>query len=216
MKQTVILLHGLFMDGFSMRRMQRNFIEQGFNTYIFSYPTVQFDKISTIENLDSLIKQVIAMENTNLTLVGHSMGGLVARLYQTTYQNPYVKKIVTLGTPHNGSHIAKYLIKTKLGKILGTSGQSGIIDSIPDWNNICPLGCVIGSSKIGVNTILSPFHGKYGHSDGNVFFEEALLDNCTDHKVVPYSHTSLILYKNVVHDCIDFIKNNHFLKPSSI
>lgn len=212
MKQTVILLHGLFMDSFSMRRVQRNFIEEGFDTYIFSYPTVQFNHNVTLENLHNLITQLLDLKNTNITLVGHSMGGLVARLYQTTYNNSHVKRIITLGTPHNGSHVAKYLINTKLGKILGTSGQSGIIDVIPEWSEVCPLGCVIGESKIGVNTILSPFHGRYGHSDGNVFFEEALLHNCTDHKVVPYSHTTLILYKQVVQDCIHFIHNHRFLK----
>jgi triacylglycerol esterase/lipase EstA (alpha/beta hydrolase family) len=39
-------------------------------------------------------------------LVGHSMGGLVARAYLRGYGGAKVKRVITLGTPHHGSVVA--------------------------------------------------------------------------------------------------------------
>lgn len=40
-------------------------------------------------------------------LVGHSMGGLVARRYVARYGDSAVRAVVTLGTPHQGTEIAR-------------------------------------------------------------------------------------------------------------
>jgi triacylglycerol esterase/lipase EstA (alpha/beta hydrolase family) len=42
-----------------------------------------------------------------LILVGHSMGGLVSRAYLRRNGKARVAKLVTLGTPHRGSQLAK-------------------------------------------------------------------------------------------------------------
>jgi triacylglycerol lipase len=41
-------------------------------------------------------------------LVGHSMGGLVARAYLRAHGTARVAKLITLGTPHHGSRLAKF------------------------------------------------------------------------------------------------------------
>ena len=41
-----------------------------------------------------------------MTLVGHSMGGLVSRAYLRRYGSARVAGLVTLGTPHRGSMLA--------------------------------------------------------------------------------------------------------------
>ena len=44
---------------------------------------------------------------SQVVLVGHSMGGLVARAYLRRYGEMRVAKLVTLGTPHQGSMLAQ-------------------------------------------------------------------------------------------------------------
>ncbi len=39
---------------------------------------------------------------TNFQIVGHSLGGLVARIYQNKYQNINLNKLITVGSPHQG------------------------------------------------------------------------------------------------------------------
>jgi triacylglycerol esterase/lipase EstA (alpha/beta hydrolase family) len=41
------------------------------------------------------------------TLIGHSLGGLVARYYARRYPARAVRRIVTLGTPHHGTTLAR-------------------------------------------------------------------------------------------------------------
>ncbi|MBS0388365.1 MAG: alpha/beta fold hydrolase [Proteobacteria bacterium] len=43
-----------------------------------------------------------------VTIVAHSMGGLIARLLATT-QRPLIRRIVTIGTPHHGARLARWL-----------------------------------------------------------------------------------------------------------
>jgi triacylglycerol esterase/lipase EstA (alpha/beta hydrolase family) len=41
-----------------------------------------------------------------VTVVGHSMGGLVARAYLAKHGGAKVRRVVTIGTPHHGSVFA--------------------------------------------------------------------------------------------------------------
>ena len=55
------------------------------------------------------IDEVLAATGAHqLVVVGHSMGGLVARAYLRTHGVAKVIRLITLGTPHSGSELAKY------------------------------------------------------------------------------------------------------------
>jgi pimeloyl-ACP methyl ester carboxylesterase len=54
--------------------------------------------------IDALLAETGASQ---LILVGHSMGGLVARAYLRRFGIRRVAKLVTLGTPHSGSRLAR-------------------------------------------------------------------------------------------------------------
>jgi len=41
-------------------------------------------------------------------LVGHSMGGLIARSYLARHGNEHVARLITLATPHAGSELARF------------------------------------------------------------------------------------------------------------
>jgi len=55
--------------------------------------------------LDALSAEAASEE---VVLVGHSMGGLVASAYMRRYGPGPVTKLVTLGTPHHGSRLARF------------------------------------------------------------------------------------------------------------
>ena len=62
-----------------------------------------------VEPLARRIDEVLAQSGaTQLILVGHSMGGLVARAYLRRHGAARVKLLVTLGTPHGGSELARF------------------------------------------------------------------------------------------------------------
>lgn len=53
-----------------------------------------------------LLFELFAYVFIDLLLVGHSMGGLVARAYLRRYGELRVARLITLGTPHRGSLLA--------------------------------------------------------------------------------------------------------------
>ena len=75
--------------------------------------TVNLDPVfASIDHGGELIAQRIeeicaATGAARVVLVGHSMGGLAARAYLRAHGTARVAKLVTLGTPHNGSRLAK-------------------------------------------------------------------------------------------------------------
>jgi triacylglycerol lipase len=61
-----------------------------------------------VEVLDRRIDAVLAETGAaQLILAGHSMGGLVARAYLARFGTERVARLVTLGTPHAGSQLAR-------------------------------------------------------------------------------------------------------------
>jgi Lysophospholipase len=73
-------------------------IKEGYVVYLFDYDTRKYSS-ETLQNLHQLISKV---EESEVYLVGHSMGGLVARNYIHQYENN-IKGLVTIATPHNQS-----------------------------------------------------------------------------------------------------------------
>jgi triacylglycerol esterase/lipase EstA (alpha/beta hydrolase family) len=104
----VLLLHGIGCNAAVWTSMRRYLEREGLGpVYALSYgppfAAIEFfapqvaQKIAQIER-DTGASQVV--------VVGHSMGGLVARTYIRRYGGAHVRRLITLGTPHAGSRHA--------------------------------------------------------------------------------------------------------------
>jgi triacylglycerol lipase len=108
-KIPVLLLHGLFCNrglwhGFAKTLADHGHVVHGISMErafgsIDEYPA-QIDKA-----IQALLKQT---GRNKVALVGHSMGGLAARNYFRQYGDRLVEKVVTLGTPHQGTWISRF------------------------------------------------------------------------------------------------------------
>ena len=80
----------------------------------WSVATISLEPLYTsidnyVEPLARRIDEVLAQSGAaRLILVGHSMGGLVARAYLRRHGAAQVQRLVTLGTPHGGSELARF------------------------------------------------------------------------------------------------------------
>lgn len=59
--------------------------------------------------LRTLIDNRVGNQSRRIVLIGHSMGGLIARKYLSVYQDRRVERIITIDTPHLGSNYAANL-----------------------------------------------------------------------------------------------------------
>ncbi|GAB3544597.1 hypothetical protein GCM10027343_19970 [Noviherbaspirillum agri] len=64
-------------------------------------------------------------------LVGHSMGGLVARAYLRVHGNKRIAKVITLGTPHHGTGLAHFGVGLNTQQMRWTATEQEGIAS--DW-----------------------------------------------------------------------------------
>ncbi|MGO9378855.1 MAG: lipase family alpha/beta hydrolase [Dissulfurispiraceae bacterium] len=63
----------------------------------------------SVDELSEIIENYNSNSDAGIILVGHSRGGLIARLFIQEYNAP-IRGIITIGTPHNGSSMAKWAV----------------------------------------------------------------------------------------------------------
>jgi len=115
----VILLHGLFQNRSCLLPLQWRLQAAGYDRVI-SINTPPWHDLDTL--LDTVAAAVAAAlqhsASSQVVLVGHSMGGILARGYvQLRGGAAHVAACVTLGAPHHGSKLAPFAV-TRLGRAL--------------------------------------------------------------------------------------------------
>ena len=97
-----------------------------------------------------LAAQLRTMETARLAIVGHSMGGLVARMALAEPAIPHVERVVLLGTPNRGSFAAvqalrgTYAVVRKLARLVGNASAESlttqVFSSFPSLYDLLPAG----------------------------------------------------------------------------
>ncbi|MDX1812515.1 MAG: alpha/beta fold hydrolase, partial [Gammaproteobacteria bacterium] len=94
--QTVVLIHGLWMNKWSMFYLGRYFKRRGYQVYYFSYPSVRRSLEENLEQLHTFIEQLPAQK---IDMVGHSLGGILCLNYLQKYGADKINHCVLLGSP---------------------------------------------------------------------------------------------------------------------
>lgn len=115
----VILLHGLFQNRGCLFWLQHRLRAAGYQQTI-SINTPPWRDLETLTEV--LAKKVdelrIKLKVDKVILVGHSMGGIIARNYvQQRGGASNIGGVITLGSPHHGSKLAPFAI-SPMGKTL--------------------------------------------------------------------------------------------------
>jgi pimeloyl-ACP methyl ester carboxylesterase len=109
---TVLYVHGLLSNAgvwwLFDRRLKQMFAKQKIPLQTDSLdlepPFASID--SYVERLDRHLQRLLAQTQGPVILVAHSMGGLVCRAWSQAHSNPRIARLITLGTPHQGSVMA--------------------------------------------------------------------------------------------------------------
>ena len=104
----VLLLHGVLCNAGVWSPMKQYLAAQGIGPiYALSYgpPLASIDLFA--EQAALRIDAILAATGARqVVIVGHSMGGLVARAYLGRYGGAKVRRVIAIGTPHGGSVLA--------------------------------------------------------------------------------------------------------------
>jgi pimeloyl-ACP methyl ester carboxylesterase len=106
----ILLAHGIVDNHTVFALMRRQLLRRGFTRiHTFSYSPLTLDVRSTAERMGAEIEAICeASGSEQIHVVGHSLGGLIARYYvQRLGGDERVHTCVTLGTPHQGTVAAR-------------------------------------------------------------------------------------------------------------
>ncbi len=109
---TIVLAHGCFASAGRFRALAEVFAFHGQQTACFTYDDRDSMMRSASELVDSVKKLNQSMKNNNITIIGHSQGGLISRKALTTEGDKTLLKeninlnLVTISAPINGIHAA--------------------------------------------------------------------------------------------------------------
>ena len=101
----VLLVHGVLCNAGVWLGLRRYLVRQGIGpVYALTYGPPLASIESFAEQVAAKIDAILAVTGARqVAIVGHSMGGLVARDYLRRYGASKVRVLITLGTPHHGS-----------------------------------------------------------------------------------------------------------------
>jgi pimeloyl-ACP methyl ester carboxylesterase len=201
-KPTLVLLHGIGRSYLSMKHLESRLKKAGYQVINIGYPSLRKDIPGCSRYLREIIKDKPAH---SLVFIVHSMGGLVLRQYIQFYGEEQIEKIIFLGTPHQGSRLAKQL-KPILRPFLGPA-----IHQLADAEYACKLPIphckflnIAGGNgtKFGMNPL---FGG--GDNDFIVGFEEAQLPGAHQFIRVRHYHAFLMNGSDTLRHILEFLKS---------
>jgi pimeloyl-ACP methyl ester carboxylesterase len=208
----VVLLHGISRTALSFRKMQLALERAGFTTLNLDYLSRSKALEALAEDIHPAIQRFADSIDTSVHFVGHSMGGLLARVYIGRYRPKRLGRVVMLGTPNGGSEIADRLKNFgafraffgPAGQQLGTQ-RSAVDDAmLPPIDY--PVGVIAGNRSIDpvAGTMLPKPH------DGRVSVANTRLDGMADHIIVETSHPWLVRNGLAIEQTITFVRDGSF------
>ena len=197
----VLLLHGIWMVGLTMRRFARRLADAGFAPEIIGYPSIAGGPDAAVERLTA------ALATGPAHIVGHSLGGLSA--LQAARRKPAlpVGRIVCLGSPVCGSGAAQALARVPLSHLYFGRSAEILHAGCVTWPAGVEVGMVAGCVPRGLGALLARFEGPH---DGTVSVAETRGAGLTDHVVVQASHSGLLLSDEAVRQTVAFLRAGRF------
>jgi pimeloyl-ACP methyl ester carboxylesterase len=156
-RKSIVLIHGLDDPGQVWQSLTPALVEEEYNVWLMHYPNDQPVVESArlfFEELQSLKQQGI----DRISIVAHSMGGLVSREMLTrpeieynasakSRQVPSVAVLIMVGTPNHGSQLARLRVFTEMRDQLArmTKGEINWLGSIIDGAGEAKIDLLPGS-----------------------------------------------------------------------
>lgn len=206
-RETVVLVHGLYVHGLWMQLLEYWLSEAGYDTVNYSYPSMSRTPEENAGELNGLLE---GMAQPVIHFLAHSMGGLVVRHLFHRYPQQRPGRVVTLGTPHQGSYAARIMHDSGLGYLVGRGLEGGLLGDAPPWNHQHQIGSIAGTLNLGFGLL---FPAMPVPADGMIAVVETQLPGMNDHICLPVSHMQMLVDPEAVAQACAFFATGRFRHP---
>ena len=133
MKEAVVCVHGLFMNGLDMALLRHRIARSGYDVYQFRYPSRHRSARQNAAYLNDFVQQ---LPHGTVHFVCHSLGGLVIRHYFQNFQAQRPGRVLTM---------AASSIHDKMDEICMTEAERF---NASRWRHVQHVDCIIRSRSI--------------------------------------------------------------------
>lgn len=200
---SILLVHGLWMRGITMRWLATRLRSHGFEPRTFEYFSLLQDTDAVVARLGEALR-----ERPGTHVLAHSLGGLLALRAAERVGAGDVGRIVCMGSPLSGSRAAA-AIAAKLpagAQLVGHNRallESGV-DRLPGGIEV---GAIAGCVPHGLGGFVAHFEGDH---DGSVAVAETRFPGLADHVVLRASHSGLLFSDLAVRQATAFLREGRF------
>lgn len=195
----VLLIHGHYGHPWQMRQIAR-YLKPHFKVKSIFYSSLLANKAQVAAKIYA---QYCQDSSTELHLVAHSLGGIIALELLANYADLPAGKLVLIATPYHSSKLAAnlaqsfsalpLLVHLLLGKDCAKSLLAPAVwqDVLPQ--NKRPLLTIAGTKGFGIGSFLNKMDDTQAH-DGSVYVAETIIKEATEQQFVQAAH-STVLFK---------------------
>ncbi len=205
-REAVVLIHGLWLSGWSLALQARRLRRLGYDVRPFSWSTVRKNFRA---NADTLEKFLRTLDAPTVHLVGHSLGGVLIRALLHYFPAQRPGRIVTWGSPHQGSLAAVSLARTAFGRwMLGASSAELLAGEPGRWQSPTRvLGALSGNFPCGLGAVIANLPRPH---DGVVTVAESGFAPAADTCRLRVSHFGMLWSRAVVDQTDQFLRTGRF------
>lgn len=208
----VVLLHGIGVGAWSLKRLEQTLKRHGFATLNLDYASRKKPLEALADDIHLPITAFAEQCDGRLHFVAHSMGGLLTRVYIARHRPMRLGRVVMLGTPNGGSEVADLLKDLSIYRaVFGPAGLqlTTVMDPVladlpsPDYE----IGIIAGCRTIA--PIASAFVLPRPN-DGRVSVASAKLADMADHTIVKAAHAALPYHSVAIEQTLAFLRDGRF------
>lgn len=201
----VVLIHALGRTKWSMAILARRLRAVGWPVALAAYPSLRLPMADAAERVAAQITRH-GLGWRNVHLVGHSLGGLLARRLALTRPDLRIGRVVQIGSPNAGTAVGDRLVRWALPRwVLGPvlSEVAAFPHRVARAEN---LGAIAGTGQLGW---LARLLGLYGPNDGLVTVRSAW-SGASARATVPVSHSFLPFSGAAARLTASFLRDGRF------
>jgi pimeloyl-ACP methyl ester carboxylesterase len=199
-----------------MKRLEARLAREGFRPRLLAYDSRQ----PLAEIAADLTARVFERFDPGpLNFVGHSLGGVLARLIAANLGAP--GRLVQIASPNQGATITRFVprfdwTRRVAGEVLfDLRPGSDALDLLAPPHPGLEVGVIAGSVRTGFSPVgllaaaVEAIRPSARH-DGTVAVASTRIEGMSDHLVLPHAHDVLPLSDDVIHQVLFFLRKGHF------